>query len=330
MSEISIGDISSKPGTKTRGLLKISTRSDGTKMGIPILIANGNEKGPILLVDGSCHGDEAEGGMAILKTFPNLNPKKMKGTVICVPNVNIPAFEAKSRGNPFDRWYPDLNRTWPGKSDGSISEMIAYTYFNEVASKADYVWSMHGGGNILYMGERINVNPSLPKSLELAKGLGPGWDLFAIRLEVLSSNLGSACADKGIASITTELGGVGDRMPGRWERNVQSTRGALENVLKHLGITEGTAEYPQNWRVVEYSIPRLKYGGIMDPQTKCRIGESVEKGDVLIRVINLFGDEVEVIEAPHEGIVLGVPVCPNAYPGDMAVVVGKITRIIEK
>jgi len=332
MAEIRIGNIVAKTQSKAKGTIRVAGRPDGTVIGIPVLVVNGKDGGPTLLVDGSCHGDEAEGGMAIIKTWQSLDPSEVKGTLIGVPTANVPAFEAQSRGNPFDRYYPDMNRVWPGKSDGSMTEMIASVYFNELLTKANYNWTMHGGGNILSMKARINVQAASPdaKSIQLAKGLGPGWDLLAVRREVLPTSLGGVCEKKGIPHITTELSGAGDRTPERWAHNVLLHVNALQNLMKHLGMTEGRAEYPKSWNVVEYSIPRFKNGGILDVLPKCNLGERVEGDEPLLRVLSLLGDEVETIRAPHKGEIIGVPICPNAYPGDMAVLVGEIARTISR
>jgi hypothetical protein len=59
----------------------------------------------------------------------------------------------------------NLNRTFPGKANGTISEVIAHVLLNEVVARADFHIDCHGGDvpEILwpYSGYAIQGNPAV-------------------------------------------------------------------------------------------------------------------------------------------------------------------------
>src|SRR5690606_23170274 len=125
--ELQIGGITAKPGSVARGYVPYAKRVDGSSIGIPVVVVHGVEDGPVLTVDASCHGDEHEGTMAVLRLVADLNPTQMRGSLVAVPMLNVPAVEAMQRGNPFDHWNSDLNRLFPGVEDGNLTQRAAYT-----------------------------------------------------------------------------------------------------------------------------------------------------------------------------------------------------------
>ncbi|NIO22982.1 MAG: hypothetical protein GTN38_03060, partial [Candidatus Aenigmarchaeota archaeon] len=88
----------------------------------PVFVINGSTPGPKLWVHGGVHGDEHEGPQAIIRLARDLDPSALKGVIIAVPVINTLAFEAFQRGSPVDNL--DLNRCFPGKADGFISEQV--------------------------------------------------------------------------------------------------------------------------------------------------------------------------------------------------------------
>lgn len=327
--EFSIGDVSVQNGSKAYGWLRVARRPDGSPIGIPIILVNGVEDGPKLCVDGCIHGDEYEGAEAILELGRTLNPKELKGTLIAVPVVNIPAFEAGLRANPFDYDRYDMNRIFPGDSDGHISQRIVSKHFNEVICKANCYISLHGGGNFEFIEPFVNfsADPGLPesvinKSFELAKAFGLG-----IVNRCPSSFPGGGrlvAARRGIPSITPELGGQCERADRRWI-NVGSFVRGVKNVMKSLGMMEGKLELPRTQILVETSTIRCENGGLQIPQA--RPGERVSKGDPLVKIITpFFGDELEYVRAPFDGIVCLMWAYPVVQPGDWVTFLGKVIK----
>lgn len=326
MRVMKIGEVIAEPGTKNTGFLNVSINPDGSRLDIPLIIVNGVEKGPTLEVDACVHGDEYEGTEAIMRLGQKLDPKELSGTFIGVSVVNVPAFEARSRINPNDYNSLNMNRVFPGREKNSyVTEKIAFTFFNYVISKADYVITFHSGGNwlncynLVYQssdwGEELGE-----KSRELAKIFG-----LEVLLEYKGGWPGSlieATAKKGIPTIMPEVGG-GDISHREYYVNENIT--GVTNVMKHLGMLKGKPELPAKQIFLTGSETILsQYGGLWVPQTKVR--QKVAKGDIIGKVVNpFFGDEVDQIEAPFDGLVWLIWTSPLIHAGDLACAVGKVT-----
>jgi predicted deacylase len=69
---------------------------------IPIFVVK-NGKGPTVLFTGGIHGDEYEGPIAISRLAQMLDPSEIKGRVIMMPAVNIPAVLNDTRLSPVDQ-----------------------------------------------------------------------------------------------------------------------------------------------------------------------------------------------------------------------------------
>ena len=150
---------------------------DGAPLGFPVLIATGGKPGPVLLLDGGIHGDEQEGTLAIAEFARELDPGALAGAVIAVPVMNVGAFEAMSRGNPRDTHTYDMNRIYPGRPGGYLTDRVAAAHARTAASLADIEITIHSGGEHLLPREAIFTTAGDPAGLELAQAMGPDWTI---------------------------------------------------------------------------------------------------------------------------------------------------------
>jgi len=131
------------------GFLKVPYSSNRSAWGavmIPITqLKNGN--GPTALLTGANHGDEYEGPIALFDLASRKSIDDIQGRVIIIPAMNYPAFVSGDRVSPIDS--VNLNRTFPGKPDGTITEIIADYFSRTLVPMADYVLDIHSGGKTL-------------------------------------------------------------------------------------------------------------------------------------------------------------------------------------
>ncbi len=325
MSTFEVGGVSARPGEKKTGRFKISERPDGSDISFSFTIVHGSKPGPTLLLTGGTHGDEVESILGVVRFTKQLDPNNMSGTIISVPVLNSYAFEAWSRGNPLERYHFDLNRCYPGRPNGSLTEMIAHNYLTEFVPRASFLIDAHGGGNTTYIGIPYAIYQGNSEAdIDFAKGMGPEWS-FIGPASPSKGTLAGAALEKGITSMTLELGGSTNRMPQPYDENVGRFVRGLENLAKHLNMIEGRAEYPKSWTVIERNEPRIKNGGLIELEPQCKLGERVKMGTPLLRILNLYGEITEVVTAPIDGVVLAIPGQPVAYPGEP---MGMLYRII--
>ncbi len=315
-----------KRGERFSGWLSVSTRSDGSPLGIPVIVVNGHKPGPTLLLEACCHGDETEGSLAVVKIMNQIKPEELSGTIIGVPVLNIRAYESGTRGNPDERYNYDMNRLFPGLANGSISQRFVHVYFTQLVKHMDYVVSLHGGGGLFYLINRIMVSDD-PKSIELGKAVGPTWKL--LHESHHPNTLLNSCGAEGIPAVILELGGSNNRMPDTLDQNVDTFIHAIVNVMRYINMFDGEHESAGEWGVLKGTNIRCGYGGLIITTEKCRIKQEVKEGDHLASIVDLFGNELEKILSPQDGTILGVPASPVAYPGNNIITVARIDRTVK-
>lgn len=333
-----IGTASAEPGEKAFGFLKVMRRVDGSDAGFPIIIVNGSEKGPVLLIDACHHGDEPEGCEAVLRFAKELEPNKLKGVFIGVPVLNVEAFQARSRVSPVD--FQDMNRIYPGKDvAATLSEKVVYVYLNEVVSKANYLITCHGGGAFAGAITYSHVpawedSETIKKSIEMAKAFGLNFKTKTT--PSFAGYLPTHGIQKGIPTLLVESGTTTDAYNNR-EYYVNLLLRGFRNVMKYLGMLEGKLELPPKQLLFSGTIrgrptPALRSncGGLWIPSDK-KPFDSVKKGTLLGRIVSPFNidEEFERIEAPHDGLVLTIHAHPVIHPGETVAYFGELLEEIK-
>ena len=86
-----------------------------------------------------------------MRIIRETNPANLKGTLLAVPVVNMPAFEARGPQGGISTAFQcpidgiNINRIMPGNPDGTMGYQIAAAFMSRVVSKADYLIDCHGG-----------------------------------------------------------------------------------------------------------------------------------------------------------------------------------------
>jgi N-alpha-acetyl-L-2,4-diaminobutyrate deacetylase len=131
------------------GFLKLPHSHDASAWGAvmtPITVVKRGE-GPTALLTGANHGDEYEGPIALFDLASRLTAEEVSGRVIIVPAMNAPAFRAARRTSPIDGG--NMNRVFPGRPDGGVTEKIADYFQRSLLPMADLVLDIHAGGKTL-------------------------------------------------------------------------------------------------------------------------------------------------------------------------------------
>ncbi len=135
---------------------------------LPISVIS-NGAGPTALVMAGNHGDEYPGQVAILRLMRELDrsPELVRGRVILIPALNMPAAKAGTRLSPLDG--KNLNRSFPGKADGTPTEMIADYLTRVLFPLADIVIDIHTGGR------GVDFYPCATCTWSKTASSGGGW-----------------------------------------------------------------------------------------------------------------------------------------------------------
>lgn len=224
------------------GFLKLPYSRDDSAWGsvmIPITVVR-NGEGPTALLTGGNHGDEYEGPIALFDLARSLGAKDVSGAVIIVPAMNYPAFLAGTRTSPIDRG--NMNRSFPGAPDGTVTEKIADYFQRHLVPMADIVLDFHSGGRTLDFlpycaAHRLPDKEQERKSFELVEAFGAPYSMAMLEIDAVGM-YDTAVEEMGKVFITTELGGGGSATA----RTAGIAKRGVRNVLIKAGILKGSPE----------------------------------------------------------------------------------------
>lgn len=323
---LKVGTASAAAGHRADGCIEVSKLPGGGDLTIPVIVVNGAHDGPVLWVNGAIHGDEPEGPLAIQMLVEQIDPASLRGALVCVPVLNVAAFEAQQRGNPADGFTYDMNRIYPGKPDGYPSERVAHAHYREMIDVADMEVSIHSGGAHSYLAQALFYGHAGP-ALELAQAMGPGWDLFLKAMSTSGSPM-AAMANAGKAALTVELGGICATLPEDFLYNGRTLSDALLNIMRHYSMIEGEASYAEEWNIGVQRTVLCGVGGFFVPAEGVRYRTPIAAGTVIAHIRDLYGNVLEEVTAPTDGQIFGMRTMPACLAGDWACFFGEVQETV--
>lgn len=230
------------------GFLRLPYSRDDAAWGsvmIPITVVK-NGEGPTALLTGANHGDEYEGPIALFDLAHTLRAEEVIGRVIIIPAMNQPAFAAGNRTSPIDRG--NMNRSFPGRPDGTVTEKIADYFQRVLLPMADVVLDFHSGGKTLdflpFCAAHILPDKTQQdEAFRLVRAFGAPYSVKMLEIDAVGM-YDSAAEEMGKILVTTELGGGGTASG----RTAGIAIAGCRNVLIAAGIVKGEAvEQPTQW-----------------------------------------------------------------------------------
>ena len=311
-------------GKKTMFYLNLVRKITGDWLKIPVMLVSGKEEGKTLLADACCHGDEYEGAEGIIAAFSALDPERMKGAFIGIPALNLDAFGNMNRFSSNDFVPVDLNRAFPGSETGTATNYLSYFYFHQFIKKSDGLITLHGGGNTLYLSPVAcypkKDDPVSAMSEKMARAMNFDFAWEDIDIDPSYGLMDQNTYLAGIPVVTAEIGGQSVRHFRRAE-DIQRIREGLQNVMRLFEILpEKAADYTPDYRV-NLTYLYSNNGGIHKPIKKDR--ERFAKGEVLSEITDVFGNRIETIRAPFDGIVVGYLAYSVVHPKSWTYLIGK-------
>lgn len=311
---ITVDGVEVRNGEKKSLEFEVCKQLDGRPMIVPYTVICGAEDGPVLLLDGCVHGDEPEGAIAIIRLMNELDPAKLKGTVICCPAVNVEGLAAMRRGNPRDELSYDMNRIYPGVPKGGfLTQRVANRHYQTLLKVCDLEINLHGGGNHSFMTPTI-FNSGIPESMELAKAMGEDWKIINTSLGDASPTGQARMLGKG--AITAEIGGTCGTIPELLSQTIATIMKAFYNVMYYYGMLEGTPTRCKRWWVGHQETIFAEASGLINPVYDWTLGKMLQPGDPIAQLVNLRGEVVQEAVAPCVGIPFGIHTYPSVTTGD--------------
>lgn len=309
------------------GHLKLPYSRDDSAWGavmIPVCVVK-NGAGPTALLTGGNHGDEYEGPVALSRLAQELRAEDVRGRVIILPFMNTPAFLAGTRTSPIDAG--NLNRSFPGRPDGTVTQKIADYFQRTLLPLADVVLDIHSGGKTLdflpFAACHVLPDKAQQEASEaLMRAFAAPYAMRMLELDAVGM-YDSAAEEQGKLFVTTELGGGGSSSA----RSVAIARRGVRNVLVQAGILRGPVEPATS---VMLDMPdgdcfvASEHGGLLE---MCRdLGDRVERGEVLARVHDVLRTGAAPVEyrAKRSGILAARHFPGLVQSGDTLAVVAEV------
>ena len=312
------------------GFLRLPYSRDDSAWGsvvIPITVVK-NGEGPTALLTGGNHGDEYEGPLALFDLAAWVRPEEVSGRLIIVPAMNQPAFAAGTRTSPFDKG--NLNRSFPGRPDGTVTEKIADYFQRVLLPLADVVLDFHSGGKTLDFlpfcaahilpGDNAATRAQEARAFELVEAFGAPWSVRMLEIDAIGM-YDTAAEEMGKIFVTTELGGGGTATA----RTTRIARQGLRNVLVASGILPGSVPRAQTrWLDMPDAdcFVFAEDGGLVE--FKADLGDRVRQGEPIACLWHTgrTGLVPTMLPAGRSGILCARHVPGIVKPGDCVAVVG--------
>ena len=319
---LTVGSATAAPGETVRGAIPVTALAGGGAVEIPVVIINGAKPGPVLWVDGAIHGDEPEGPLCCQLLLKEVPVAALAGTLVLVPVINVLAYEAACRGNPLDTFSHDMNRIYPGRPNGYLSERVAYAHHQWMTRVADLEISIHSGGAHSFLAPAMFTDER-PQSVELGTAMGPGWGCMMSSPNPKGNPM-AAMAAVGKIGITVEHGGRSATSPGAFAKVGRTLANAILNVLRHYRMLPGEAHYATDRTKGVQEALLAPASGLFLANPDIAFLSPMKQGDVIGRIVNLFGDELARLTAPANGMIFGLRALPNVTTGDWCCFFNKV------
>jgi hypothetical protein len=324
----SIGAVTAAPGTTASGTLEVPARGGDAGTTIPISIIHGAKPGPVLALTAGVHGQEYTPVLALQRVLRTLDAKTLTGTVILVHVSNMPSYLARTiYYSPADN--KNLNRVFPGRADGTLSERIAFVLTRDVIERATHVVDLHcGDGNESLRPYTYWITTGPPAVAEGGKQLALAFGLDHIVIDrerptdaAASVYLSNTAITRGKPALTIESGGLARTD----EESIATIERGIAGLLKHLAMRADGPPAVANPIFLERSeVLRSSATGIFYPAVER--GHTVAKGTLIGRVTDFHGRSLEEIRAPFAGEILYVIGTPAISKGEPIAFVGSQTK----
>jgi predicted deacylase len=293
---------------------------------IPVSLVRGSGDGPVLALIAGTHGYEYPGITALQRLRQSIDPRTLRGTLLLVHIANPPSFYGRTiYTSPADG--KNLNRVFPGRPDGTLSERIAHEITTQVIAKADFLVDLHAGDANEALRPYVYMPATGDARLDAAtRGMALAFGLDHIVIDTgrvapldATKFVDQTALARGIPAITTETGQLGQND----ERTIALAEHGIQNLMRHLGMLEGAAE--PNTSVVwlkDYQVITSPVTGVF--RATVRDGYAVAEGGLLGELYDAFGARIGDVRAPLAGIVNYVIGTPPAVEGQPLAMVSRI------
>lgn len=304
---ITIGDTVIEAGQTRVVELSVAPMYTHDDLSMTVQVSRSKRPGPVLFLSAALHGDEINGVEIIRRVLKHRALKRLRGTLLAIPIVNVYGFLHHDRYLPDGR---DINRSFPGSTKGSLTGRVAHTFIHEIVSKCTHGIDLHTGARHRSNFPQIRADLDDAGALAMTEAFGVP---LAIHARTRDGSLRECAGDMGIPVILYEAGEAlrFDEMHIR-----AGVKGVL-NVMRAIGMLPPNARGKQPPKPTisgQTSWLRAPASGILS--TLVPLGANVAEDQLLGRIGDPLGEVETEVYASCEGMVIGRTNLPLVYEGD--------------
>lgn len=303
-----INGVTITPGMSTTIDLPAGRLYTHAPMTIPVHVICGKHDGPRLFLSAAIHGDEINGVEIIRRLLKLPALKRIRGTIIAVPIVNVHGLINHSRYLPDRR---DLNRSFPGSEKGSLAAILANLFMKEIVEQSTHGIDLHTGAIHRSNLPQIRANLDNKETEKLARAFNVP---VIISSNLRDGSLREAASEYGIPMLLYEAGEA-LRFD---EISIRAGVKGIVNVMRELSMLPQSRSKKKSSHepVVARSSSwiRAPDSGIL--RAMIPLGARVKKNTLLGMVADPFGETESQVLTPFSGIVIGRTNLPLVNEGD--------------
>lgn len=321
MARTTVANITAVPGRRVRGWVRVPGVEP--PWDIPVVINQGLVPGPTLSITAGMHAAEYVPVQAVTLLSRWADPQTLRGTLITVLLVNTPGFYERSiYVNPRDG--RNLNRAFPGSTEGAPSARVAAFLLAELIEDSDAYLDAHCGDmNEALAPYTLWANASDEKVRDVSHALALSYGLERTLAEdpvTMANTSVGAAALRGVPAIAAEVGqqGICD------QTSVDLHLRGLKNVMAHLGMIAPIGPLvPAPEELAEMVWMRTDVSATYHPSVV--VGEHVKKSQLVGELRDMFGDPIRGLNAVASGEVLFCVTSLAVKAGDPLLGIGVLT-----
>jgi len=314
-----------RPG-KRQGFVQLNHSDDRHAYGvipIPIGIVAA-DAGPTVLLTAGNHGDEYEGIVILQRLYQDLDPGSIRGRIIIMPSLNLPAIREYRRTSPLDG--ANMNRVFGANDLNGPTREIARFVEKRLISQADYAIDLHSGGKMCEFspcgyiygnGDREH----LQAKLSAAHHFGAQ---YTVVVEGSQGSLSAAAERAGLVMLSAELGGGRIR-----KANIEIGYNGTVNALAGWGLMNHDPKQTTTCFLRSGSASSSvmsPVGGMFEPLTD--VGQSITAGDSVGRIhpVDTLDQPATTVAVHGSGIIIGQRTQACVQRGDFLLHLGELVE----
>ena len=295
-------------GTSKEINFNIAKLHTSTKIEVPIIIERSKKPGPTILFTAGLHGDEINGVDIVRQIIARKINKPKRGTIICIPVLNVFGFLNGSRSFPDGR---DLNRSFPGSKNGSLASRVAYRLMQDIIPEVDLVIDFHTGGASRFNAAQVRIVKDHPELSELSSVFGAPFVLYS---KHIVKSFRNACFQLGKPVLLYE-GGKSSFVDENISRvGIEGAKRILAHFEMLNSKVKANPPKIESVFVEKSKWIRARKSGMF--KAKVKVNTKVKIDDILGQITDPYGKVHHTVKSTIDGYVINVNEAALVYQGD--------------